>query len=159
MTARSDFFRWSCPHCRYEEQTAADELFRRLQQLGLMKRAEEPDAAIGLELARTAGDRFPCPRCKRTGLQVEPSAAKPDDFDDEWGEPKPCAACGQLIPGERVMLFPTVELCTKCQQTLDSGRSTAGDDYCPHCGTPMTMRKGRGAGLTRYELVCLRCRR
>ena len=156
MTA-PEYFRWKCPACRYEEQTAADELFRRLQKLGLMKRAEEPDADVALELARAASDRLTCPRCRAGGFQAERSTAI--DGDDDWGDAKPCAACGKMIPAERVALFPTVELCASCQKQLESGRTTAGDDYCPRCGTPMEMRHGRGAGISKYQLVCPSCRR
>ena len=158
VPAPGEYFRWFCPHCRYDEVTAADELFRRLQAIGAMKRAEKPDEAVAFELARAAAERLACPRCEQTGLQIE-HFAQTDDFDDEWGPPKPCVACGTMIPGERVMLFPNVELCTACQAKLDSGSTTAGDDYCPHCGTPMTIRKGRAAGITRYALICPSCRR
>lgn len=157
MASEREYLRWHCKACRYEEQTAVAELFQRLQKLGLMKRADEPDLAVALELARSSVQRSPCPRCK--GNDFAPELCTQADDDEDWGDPKPCSACGKLIPAERIALFPEVELCTKCQQRLDSGNTTAVDDYCPHCGTPMTMRQGRGPGLTRYELICPSCRR
>jgi len=150
-----DYFEWSCTDCGYVEQTVASELLRRLQQVGAMKRAEEPDLDIALELARSATVRFTCPRCKRGSL-IPARASETED--DDWGDPKPCVACGKPIPAERVAFFPEVERCSACQTRVDNGGQLSGDDYCPHCGTPMVMRKTSG-GITRYEQRCPQCRR
>jgi len=132
------------------------ELQSRLRKLGMLKREDQRDLDLLLQLARAARERLFCPACGGGCLTVELAPA-----EDDWGMPaKPCAACGAIIPSERLELFPESELCAACQQRIDRGQTPdQHDDFCPHCGTRMTVRQRRGSGIAGYELICPACRR
>lgn len=156
MDASRAVIRWNCQHCDWEERTGTSGLASKLRLAGLLKREDERDLAVLLELAAGARARIACPECGSLGL-----SAKALDEEDEWGTPvKKCAACAATIPPERVELFPAAELCAACQKRIDAGGSPdAHDDFCPHCGTRMVVRQKRSSGLTRYEQVCPACKR
>jgi predicted RNA-binding Zn-ribbon protein involved in translation (DUF1610 family) len=146
---------WNCPHCGWEERTGVSAIAVRLRGAGLLKREDERDAAVLLELAKAAANRLACPRCGGAGIGCQ-AAAEADDWD---GPKKACAACGKSIPPERVALYPENDLCAACQERIDRGGSpNQHDDYCPRCGERMVVRAKRGAGVTRYEQVCPACR-
>lgn len=86
----------------------------------------------------------------------------PDDDVELWGDPNPCEVCGKMIPAERLAVFPDSKVCAACQGKLDRGESVGNVEYCPRCGSPMTLRPTRGAGIMRYQMVCSQgsqCRR
>ena len=147
-----------CPACRHTESSDSERLILRLQGAGLLKRAsrdERKDLDYLLALARTVVDKWPCPACGAGGLTVEEIDGPADDF--EVGQP--CAACGQMIPAERMELFPDTTLCTACQSIVDRGGTPDTQEYCPRCGSLMQIRAGRSSGVARYALVCTQCRR
>ncbi|MDX1948351.1 MAG: TraR/DksA C4-type zinc finger protein [Pirellulaceae bacterium] len=154
MDARTEI-ECACVHCDWSERAGASQLAARLRGVGLLKRDDERDPAVLLELARAARTRLVCPDCGSAGLAVSPCER------DEWETPaKACAACGWAIPPERVELFPDADLCAACQKQVDSGDGpNAHDDFCPHCGERMVVRQQRGSGLSRYRQVCPACRR
>ncbi|MEX2173645.1 MAG: TraR/DksA C4-type zinc finger protein [Pirellulaceae bacterium] len=145
----------TCPHCNYEQRLDLAELVARLRSLGMLKRDELLAADFVLQLAAASRSRLFCAQCGSGGLRFEPAGD-----DDEWETPaKPCSACGSSIPIERLELFPESELCAACQQRIDRGQSPdRHDDFCPRCGTRMTVRQRRGSGIVGYEQVCPACR-
>ena len=149
------FLKWTCPRCGREEQSGRRELIGRLRDLGMLRRDDGRDLALLLELARSRGAEIRCPGCDAAGFAPEETFG--DDFDDA-PPPRPCMACGNTIPAERVELFPESDLCARCQEKVDRGESLSGDDYCDRCGTPLVVRK-TSAGVTRYQQVCPQCRR
>lgn len=155
MTASTGRLRSLCPHCGYRESLSPVELAGRLRALGMLKRDDQQSSEILLALAGAARLRLTCGQCGSGGLDFQPEA------DDEWGAAgKPCAACGAIIPAERVELFPESDLCAACQARVDRGQSPdQHDDYCPRCGTRMVVRQRTGSGLTGYAMVCPACRR
>lgn len=159
-----------CRHCKQENILTLEQLQALLYRAGLLRRIEKSDPTTILEVARGASQRIACESCKATGLmtqeatpedrkRVEGSTSAAFDDDEDWGDPKPCSRCRQLIPAERVALFPHITLCVKCQQADDRGEDSAEADYCPQCGTPRTVRKSTGRGLARYETYCPHCRK
>lgn len=145
-----------CAQCSDERTLSLEGLAQQLRALGMLKRTEDWNESLGLALAAAARDRLQCKNCGASGVIVEPAAD-----EDEWDLPaKPCAACGSLIPGERVALYPDTTLCARCQESVERGRTPDGhDDFCPRCGERMTVRLKRGSGVARYEQVCPACRR
>ena len=145
---------WRCPHCGADERLGPRELAGRLRVLGMLKREDERDADFLLQLARAAGRKLLCPKCGCGGVKVEPA-----DDRDEWGAAsKPCAACGAMIPAERLELYPDSALCAACQHRVDRGQSPdRHDDFCPRCGSRMVVRQRRGSGIAAYELICPDC--
>jgi hypothetical protein len=135
-----------------------DAVLARLRSIGMVTR-DVPDDATLTELARVAAKKLSCPGCEGVGLLVEHA---PDDDAELWGDPIPCEVCGKMIPAERLAVFPDSKVCTLCQGKLDRGESVGKTEYCPRCGSPMTLRASRGSGITRYQLVCSlgsQCRR
>lgn len=153
MSTRT-IIRWFCPYCSWQEEGTVKELDGQLRRLGMIKREEQADLGLLLELARIKKPELRCPGCRKVGYTAE--AVDPND--DGWGGGKPCANCGSEIPAERLELFPDQDLCAKCQGKVDDGRQLSGDDFCPHCGTPMVVKQTR-SGLSRYQQVCPSCRR
>jgi hypothetical protein len=82
-----------------------------------------------------------------------------DEFDDEaWGAVvRRCTSCKQVIPAERVELFPDVTLCVQCQRVDEAGGTADTPDYCPRCGAIMTTQMHTGSGITRYRMTCSGC--
>jgi len=156
MSAEPIRLRSRCPHCDHRESLSEFDLQSRLRKLGMLKREDQRDIAYLLQLAQAARERLYCPACGSGGLTIEPVLE-----DDEWGTPvKPCSACGAMIPSERLELFPDSELCATCQQRVDRGQTPdQHDDFCPRCGTRMTVRQRRGSGIVGYEMICPACRR
>lgn len=130
------------------------ELDGQLRRLGMIKREEQADLALLLELARIKKPDLRCPNCRKPGY----TADAVDPNEDDWGCGKPCANCGAEIPAERLELFPDQELCAKCQGKIEAGGQLSGDDFCPRCGTPMVVKLG-GGGVSRYRQICPSCQR
>ncbi len=152
------FLTWHCPACRHTEQSGSETLLARLQSAGLLKRAsrdERQDLPYLLALAETVAGQWNCPACGAAGLKVSDAEGSLDEFD----QGQPCAACGKMIPPERMELFPETTLCTSCQAVVDRGGTPDTQEYCPRCGTRMQVRPARGAGVSHYALVCPQCRR
>jgi DNA-directed RNA polymerase subunit RPC12/RpoP len=154
MPASRSIIHWFCPYCSWKEEGTVKELESRLRGLGLLKREEDVDLPLLLELARMKKPDLRCPSCRKPGFTAEAVDAN----DDAWGAGKPCANCGTLIPAERLELYPDQDLCAKCQGKIEAGEQLSGDDYCPRCGTPIVMKQ-TGQGINRYKQVCPSCRR
>src|SRR5688500_8196341 len=148
---------WQCDVCGYRGTADSETILARLQQAGLLKRAakeERRDVAYLRAVAESAAARLACPACGVAGLHL--NAEEPNDPFDAG---RPCAACGQRIPAERIELFPETTLCVACQSKVDAGAAPNTQEYCPRCGTPLQVRLRQGAGVSRYDLVCPQCRR
>jgi DNA-directed RNA polymerase subunit RPC12/RpoP len=154
MPSARSIIRWFCPYCSWQEDGTVAELDSQLRRLGMIKREEQAEVALLLELARIKKPDIRCPSCRKPGFTAEAV----DPTDDGWGAGKPCANCGKEIPAERLELFPDQDLCAACQGKIDSGGQLSGDDYCPHCGTPMIVKQTR-QGVSRYQQVCPNCRK
>ncbi len=152
----SEYHDLVCTHCGERETLRPGQLLDRLRATGVLRRAKDPDPDEILELVRANLGKLTCPACERAGMKLEASAT--DDDAEAWGDPKPCEACGALIPAERLELFPNTTLCVACQQANERGEDTGPAEYCPYCGNVMQLRKAR-SGITRYVLECPSCRR
>ena len=157
MSARSRRMRLSCAGCAACSTYGPAEMLQRLRLLGMLRREKDPDPDLLAELFRTSAGRLACSACGRTGLQISPA----DDVLDEeaWGCGRRCESCGQAIPKERLRSLPHVRLCVACQQSQESGASSAPVEYCPKCGAVLRTRLRPGDGLARYEPYCPECRR
>jgi DNA-directed RNA polymerase subunit RPC12/RpoP len=147
-------FEIRCQKCDAREVCGPEGLHRRLYEINMLRRAEDPDVELLVELFRSSLPRMACAVCG----QPELSFATYDAADqDQWGDDRACSECGATIPPERVELFPNVELCVACQRDEESGKPPAGSDrYCPRCGAILLV-KPSGQGITRYVLRCSEC--
>lgn len=149
--------RITCPHCSASAVCGPEQMAARLRQSGMLRREKDASWDLIGELFHSAAARMACAECGHRGLSVSIAA---DDWDDEdWGESRSCAGCGQPIPGERLEAFPNAQLCVQCQRAADRGEDTGPPEYCPRCGTPMRLQQRRGSGLAGYQLVCPQCGR
>lgn len=144
------YFDVSCPACAWSELCGPEAVARRLSAARKLKRNSELSLAMLGELFLAAAARLPCPECAHVGLVVR----RATDLDTGWPGPRPCTACGNPIPEERLELYPGATLCAGCQGKIDRGEPVGQGDYCPRCGWPMQLRLARSGGLARYELVC-----
>jgi hypothetical protein len=78
--------------------------------------------------------------------------------DEEWAMARSCEGCGRAIAYERLEVFPDTRLCVACQEQADRGEAADADQYCPRCGGLMKLGQSR-RGVTRYVMVCPKCRR
>lgn len=146
----------ACQHCDWHTLCGPPQMLQWLKSAEMVRRDASPDVDLLPELLRSAAGRMKCPKCGRTGLAAKASR---DDADDEaWGMARKCANCDQPISAERLEVFPNAELCVACQSKSDRGESTGEVEYCPHCGSEMTVRQDR-RGVTRYVMACPKCRR
>lgn len=147
-------FEIRCQDCDAREVCGSEGLYRRLYEINMLRRAEDPDVELLVELFRSSLPRIACWDCGQFHLSFAPY--DPTD-QDEWGEGRACSECGAMIPPERVELFPQVELCVRCQQDEESGKGPKESDrYCPRCGAALVV-KTSGQGITRYVLKCSEC--
>ncbi len=141
-----------CPACGERERCRVEEIPQRLSRLDMLRRADPADRELWIELLRSASARLECPTCGRMGLQVRQVDTS---GQDEWE--RQCAGCGAVIPEERVELFPDVTHCARCQAALESGTDGVDDEYCPRCGSILSLKTTR-SGVSRYVLHCTACR-
>ena len=139
-----------CSRCRWMELCGPEGVMRWLNKAGKIKKGRIPDPAIAYEIFRSSASNWTCPSCSTPGLYVRPAA---EDVA-EWGDPTPCTACGKIISPERLEAVPNATLCIACQNRIDQGLEPITQDYCPRCGSLMTVRQSRGAGLARFVQVC-----
>ena len=133
-------------------------MLARLRELGMLRREKEASQELVAELFASAAGRMVCSSCNHRGLTVTEAEDVGDD-DGAWNIARACVVCGQPIAAERLAAFPDAQRCVACQQAADRGADSSPPDYCPRCGTPMTLRPRRGQGLAGYEMVCPQCRR
>jgi hypothetical protein len=145
----------SCSQCHYRVICGPSEMLEQLRRIKKVRRDVEPDADVLAELLRACAPQLTCPQCGTCAMGVQ---LEPLEHDEDWGGTRPCQSCGRAIPRERLELLPAATLCVDCQRSDDRGDSTDPVDYCPKCGTPRTLRQTR-VGLTRYQMICPRCRR
>ncbi len=139
-----------CPSCERTSICGPEEMLQRLRDVGMLRRQAEPDWPMIIELVNNQVDSLKCSECGHAGLILEEAR---DDFDDESIGSRLCEVCQTPIPPERLELFPDTVRCAKCQDQPDTGDA----DYCPQCGTPMTVQSSRGQGIARYVHRCPEC--
>ena len=150
MEDERQYTRFRCAHCGDEEVVDESKVVHRLREIGKLRHDKLPEREILTELVQAAAAELSCPACGKTGLTVE---VVEEDFD--WPEAKTCEGCGKRLDPERLELFPDAELCPECQRREESGESVTDEvEYCPRCGSLMEMRQTRGAGVTRYKMMC-----
>jgi predicted RNA-binding Zn-ribbon protein involved in translation (DUF1610 family) len=125
-----------------------------LRRVKMARHGAAPEAELLAELFRAAAVRFVCRKCGAVGLSV----SEADEGDDEaWGMARKCEGCGRPIARERLDVFPETRLCVECQRKIDAGETLAPAEYCPRCGSVMTLRASR-RGVTRYVMACPKCK-
>lgn len=102
------------------------------------------------ELVVALAPQIACSACGQLRLTASIIADDPAD----WPAARRCDDCGELIPPERLEVFPDARLCMKCQRRDDRGFSPDAIEYCPTCGSPLTLGPSRGAGIRRYVMQC-----
>jgi transcription elongation factor Elf1 len=140
----------SCSACGSAEECDAARIERRLRDAGLLKRNPHPSRDELRELVVGVAGRLSCPNCGHVGLHVQPSP----EPETDWQAAPRCQQCGQPIDPERLEIFPNTRTCVACQRASDRGATSDQPEYCPRCGSLMEVRQTRGAGITRYALVC-----
>lgn len=145
-----------CITCRSGQICGSFELADLLRAQGMLRRESEPDETVLEQLLQAALPTIPCPECGAGGLAIDESFQDDGDAWDEWeAGGRQCAQCGAAIPEERLSLYPDAERCAACES---SGGSKEDVEYCPRCGSIMTIRTS-SQGVTRYRLFCPECKR
>ena len=137
--------RLSCPACTWERIYSAGDL----EGLPLSGELQLDRKSIK-DLLAGLGSRIVCPECRSTGVEARPC----DSDDDDWQQAVVCEICRKPIPLERLEALPGVRRCVKCQQSSEKPAPASEPEFCPKCGAPLILKVGRGAGITRYKLVC-----
>jgi len=139
-----------CRHCNHQELLEPPEIVTRLVQARLVKRTADIDWPIAAELFRNLAADFPCEDCGRSGLEF----GEAEIDDEEWGMARKCQRCQKVIPAERIEAFPDTTMCVACQQADDSGQGDDEREFCPKCGSVMTVRQTTRRGLAQYAMQC-----
>jgi len=151
MESDSHYCRIHCPSCDWQAVCDSTELHRRLQVAGMLKRETDPEWEYLLELFSSLAARLSCDNCSHAGLVCEEAVI---DDEDGWPEARQCEVCKEVIPLERLEVFPEAKRCAACQ---DSGNQNEAE-YCDFCGAIMEVRQS-SSGITRYKMVCSECGR
>lgn len=146
----------NCPSCQHTEILATGGIVQRLSSHGMLRRNHDVEWEVLWELLRSSLDNLKCTACGHTGLTLSLSN---ELDDDEWGSPRQCDSCGQVIDPERLEIFPDMRLCLPCQQSNERGDVPEEDpQFCRRCGALLILKPSRGPGITRYEYRCSECR-
>jgi len=149
MSQPNPHYELRCPQCSWTEVCGTEGMIRGLLTIGKIRHGREPDLEILIELFQAMVGQMACPECGAKGLAVAPV-----DDEADWPDERPCAVCGRLISAERLEALPNATLCAACQRAEEEGRAPVEQEYCPRCGSPMTLRPTTTGGVTRYKLVC-----
>ena len=142
----------TCEQCGWRTISGADDLARRLRQLGLLKRAANPPEELVRELLVSNVARLSCDQCRHVGLIFSDYTADEDSGD--WQQAIVCEVCRQPIPPERIEIFPDARRCVGCQDVADRGAEPEELEFCEKCGALIELRVSRGSGITRYRRFC-----
>jgi hypothetical protein len=144
--------RIECSTC---QATRGGELADVLRAAGHLRRKTDPEPEIMWEIINSAISSWVCTSCDAKTL-----VAKPDNWEDEgdgWLEARCCRGCRQVIPPERLEIFPDEMYCAPCR-TKQENNPNGPDSYCPHCGSITEIRIRNRGGMTRYVEYCPACR-
>jgi predicted RNA-binding Zn-ribbon protein involved in translation (DUF1610 family) len=142
--------RLDCSSCGWSVIVGPTEMQSWVSRAGMLRRNEHPSEAEVRELLPVAAAKLACPDCGVQGLRAGHAA----DDRDAWPADRRCQSCGQVIPPERLEVFPSAELCIACQRRVDERRPQATDEFCERCGWPVVMRLSSGRGITRNVMAC-----
>lgn len=143
--------RLTCPKCDWSRVFGPAEMKLELQQRGMQKRDPNPDYELILELFLHHLHSIPCPDCRTRGLL----AGVPEtDEDADWGDARHCEICREVIPPERLEIFPDSTRCAACK---DKPSAPTADDFCPRCGNFLQVGQATGGGVSRYVMRCSAC--
>lgn len=146
-----------CPKCGHSELVLVGTAADWLRKAGMLRRTSRPSPAELAELLPVAAGQVACPQCGSKGLSV--AAWDQETTSSDWPEARRCEGCGGAIEPERLELMPDAKQCSACQRKSERPGAAVDGEYCPRCGSPMTLRAST-AGVTRYRLTCTnsRCR-
>ncbi|HIF33694.1 MAG: hypothetical protein ABGX07_20185 [Pirellulaceae bacterium] len=144
--------RITCTSC---DRARGEDLEGLLRAAGHLRRQAKPDVDLMWELLTSVTPTLACDECGAT-VTVEQDVW--EDEGEGWLEAKRCQRCREIIPVERVELFPDEVLCAVCRGAVDAGDQ---DDvsYCSRCGSPTELRPRMTSGITRYVEFCTACGR
>lgn len=151
MAKSSLLKRVHCPHCDHHTFWGPEAMLARLREQGRMRRDKSPNIDTIWLLLESILDQVPCEACHQSGLELQDWS---DDFDDDLGV-KPCQRCKQPIPRERLEALPGTTRCVACQGKPLTPQDES--DFCPRCGSHLSVSTSRGAGVTRYVQRCSGC--
>jgi hypothetical protein len=140
-----------CPVCQATELCGPSQMLARMRTISILRREAKPESSLIVELFRCSADKFTCHSCDAMGLTVREPA------DDGWNDGRKCIDCSQLIPPERLEVFPDAVRCAQCE-SKQSGALEDQREFCPKCGEVLVIRQRRGSGISKYEMSCPRCR-
>ncbi|HUY87803.1 MAG TPA: TraR/DksA C4-type zinc finger protein [Pirellulales bacterium] len=145
-----------CAGCRWATMVDPAGAASWLSAAGRLRSHSEATRHELRELAVALAPQIACTNCGQTRL----TAMLIEDDPAAWPEARRCDDCGELIPPERLEVFPETRLCTHCQGRDDRGLTPDAVEYCPFCGSPMALRPRGGTGIHRYVMRCsANCRR
>ncbi len=143
-----------CQLCGASEVVGPEQMLQRLRDTGMLKREKEPDLDLVRELFTARLGQIVCGVCGGCGLSAETL----DEWDDDdWQVTRTCEVCHQMIPPERLEVFPNTRRCRDCQQSAERGEDSGEPEYCPRCGSILVLREQSGSGITRYVMHCPDC--
>jgi predicted RNA-binding Zn-ribbon protein involved in translation (DUF1610 family) len=140
-----------CSECGWQRVWGPEEMQQQLRAHGQLKRATNPEPELVRELLARLLPQIGCPDCGATELGW---STQLEDFED-WGDAKACEVCKQIIPAERLEVFPQATRCAACQDK--PAPATEDADFCPRCGGLLAVRQQRGSGISRYVVSCADC--
>ena len=69
-----------CPRCHHIERCHKPQMVARLQQVGVLRRTNEPEPVLIQELFAATAQRYSCGQCAHIGLN--PRAGRDKDWDE-----------------------------------------------------------------------------
>ena len=154
MNPQDVSYRLCCVHCRADCHCDFDQMVGRLRQLGMLKRDKKPAADLVVELFTSVADRLSCSECGGEGMTASPAE---EMSGAAWPSARLCEACREPIRRERLEALPEATLCAACRSKEEAGEVLGEVEYCPRCGSAMSIAQRGGRGITRYAMICPTC--
>ena len=100
-----------CTACDWQAVWGPEQMLDGLRELQILRREKQPDPQTIVLSGRRSRRAVAVRACRHAGLRFEPWS---DEFDDELPR-RACEICGELIPKERLDIFPQATRCARCQ--------------------------------------------
>ena len=148
MPEETKYHELRCSVCDWSQLCGLGLMRDWLRKVGKVRPTSDMEPVILVEMFRSSASEFECPECGQRGLAVA------EESEDDWPDAITCEACSGPIPDERLKAIPGTTLCAACQGKDERGIDIAEQEYCPRCGSLMTLRMSNSSGIARYVSVC-----
>ncbi|MDO4570703.1 MAG: TraR/DksA C4-type zinc finger protein [Planctomycetia bacterium] len=146
----AEYRKIECVDCGWSDMLDTEGVRQWLVRERKIAAHRDVDDDVVYELFHALFSTFRCPDCFSTRLTLE---IVEDDFRDL--DARRCRGCRNVIPARRLEIVPGAQYCVSCEEKRERGEALPiRAEYCPVCGSMMTLEKTLVGTKTYYEWRC-----